>query len=155
MPRIQVRDTTASAKRFAERGAAALPDYKAGLVGKGAAWEAAAAGSEDNYNAGVQQAISRNAFQKGVKAAGASYFEQRAINVGGSRFADGIRQGAGNWEEGSKPYLDALKNTELSPRGPKGDPRNMQRASEVAIATVMAIGRNIFPSTPSSDMRGR
>lgn len=134
MARTRVRDTASSVKRFQERGSAAVNDYKAGLAGSGAAWQSNTVNSEDNYSQGVSQAISRGAFGKGVTAAGAQYFEQRASLVGGSRFADGIRNGATNYEEGVKPYMDTLRNTELSPRGPKGDPRNMNRVAEVATA---------------------
>lgn len=134
MARIKVRESGASAKKFAERGAAATPDYKAGVMNAGADWERNTAAAEENYAQGVQQAIGRGAFGRGVKAATGAYFQERAAKIGGDRYATGIREGAANWEEGTKPYLDALKAIELSPRGPKGDPRNMTRAQEVATA---------------------
>lgn len=134
MPRIKVKESGASAKKFAERGAVATPDYKAGVANAGADWERNTAAAEENYVAGVQQAASRGAFGKGVKNATGAYYQERAVKIGGDRYATGIREGMQNWEDGVKPYADALRAMELPPRGPKGDPRNMQRAQDVANA---------------------
>lgn len=131
---IKVRDASSAAQKFATRGAAAAGDYKAGVASAGADWERSTAGATDNYVAGVQGAINRGAFAKGVKEAGGDYYQTRAATIGGNRFADGIRSGQQNFEQGVKPYLDVLSKMTLSPRGPKGDPRNMQRATEVATA---------------------
>jgi hypothetical protein len=135
---LRVRDAGASAKKFADRAAAATPDYKAGIAGAGNAWQANTTASTDNYNAGVQGAISRNAFAKGVTKAGGGYWESRASTLGANRFADGVRAGQSNYSDGVAPYLDTLSKLNLPARGPKGDPRNLQRAADVATALRLA-----------------
>src|SRR5262249_21354644 len=59
-------DTGTLAKKFVTRATAAAPDYKAGVQGKGGQWESRMKESEQNYVAGVQDAITRSAFGKGV-----------------------------------------------------------------------------------------
>lgn len=135
---LRVRDAGSSAKKFADRAAAATPDYKAGIAGAGNAWQQNTASATDNYNAGVQGAISRNAFQKGVTKSGGGYWEQRASTLGANRFADGVRAGMTNYQEGVAPYTDVLSKLNLPARGPKGDPRNLQRAADVATALRLA-----------------
>ncbi len=131
---LKVRSASDAAAKFATRAAAAAPDYKTGIAGSGQAWQQNTASATDNYVQGVQQAISRGAFQKGVNKSGGAYFEQRATTLGAARFADGVRAGQSNYAEGVQPYLDVLSKVNLTPRGPKGDPRNYQRAQEVATA---------------------
>lgn len=131
---ISVKDLSASAQKFGTRAAAAQPEFAAGVKGSGSKWQAATASSGENYEAGVQAAIGRKAFQKGVAASGGDYFAERASTIGARRFAEGVREGAGNWAEGFKPFGDALASVNLPPRGPKGDPRNMARATTVAEA---------------------
>ena len=134
MPRVNVKDVATAAEKYKQRGAAAGPDYARGVQGAGGRWQSNTAGAEEAYQAGVQEAIGRNAFSKGVASSGGAYYEERARTIGAQRFPQGIQAGAGNWQEGFAPYASRLAALELSPRGPKGDPRNMQRAQEVATA---------------------
>lgn len=134
MPQITVKDLSTARDKYKARGAAAQPDYIAGVTGSGGKWEAAAAASQDSYNQGVQEAIGRDAFSKGIKSSGGAYFESRAKTLGGQRFASGVQAGAENWSEGFSPYADTLKSINLEPRGPKGDPRNAQRSTAVQMA---------------------
>jgi hypothetical protein len=134
MMAIAVKDASTAAKKFAARGAAAGPDYAAGVRGSGQRWQANAKAGKDNYAAGVQAAISRDAFSKGIDDAGGAHYEDRASGVGAQRFPQGIQSAQGAWEQNTAPYLQTLASLTLSPRAPKGDPRNMQRANDVAAA---------------------
>lgn len=131
MPGIRVRDGAASAERFVRRAAAAQPDYINGVKGSGAAWESATTAGKENYEQGVQAAIARDAFSKGVKKSGGSYFEERTVKLGGQRFAQGVTEGKDNWQEGSAPYLAALSSAQLPAPGPRGSAQNYQRAQFV------------------------
>jgi hypothetical protein len=131
---LRVRSASDAASKFANRGAAAAGDYKNGLAGSGQAWQQNTSAAADNYAAGVQAAIGRQAFSKGVNKSGGAYFEQRATAIGANRYADGVRNGQQNYQDGVAASFDALSKLTLTPRGPKGDPRNMQRAQEVAQA---------------------
>lgn len=131
---IKVKDAASSAKKFAQRGAAAGKDYESGVAGSGAAWEANTAAAAENYSAGVTEAIGRGSFARGVKASGAAHFESKAAGVGARRFPEGIRESEGDYQDGVSPYLDVIKNLTLDPRRPKGDPANYRRSEQVGQA---------------------
>jgi hypothetical protein len=131
---LKVKDPGTARDKFINRGAAAAPDYTNGVKGAGNSWQQNTAASADNYSAGVTDAISRGAFQKGVQQAGGAKYEQRASTVGAQRYPQGIRDAGPAWEAGTTPYLQTLSALNLPPRRPKGDPSNWQRAQVVGEA---------------------
>jgi len=128
---IKVTDPGVGARRFTQRGQAAAQDYTEGVRAAGDDWQRETAASVENYNQGVQQAIARNAFARGVQEAGAAKFAQKASTVGAQRFPQGIAAAGPAWQEGARPYLDTLAALTLPPRRPKGDPANALRVAAV------------------------
>jgi len=131
---LAVKDAATAGDKFVARGQAAGADYTAGVRGSGERWKANTKAGKDNWVQGVQESITRNAFEKGVDAAGAAGFEDRAIAVGPQRFAQGIGQAKNKWVANTTPYLNMMAGLSLTPRGPKGSPQNQQRSAEVATA---------------------
>lgn len=131
---LKVKDATAAAQKFIQRGQAAGPEYQRGVTGSGQAWAQATAASVDTYNAGVQEAIARGAFQKGVAQAGASRYEERAAGVGAQRYPQGVASSGDRYSSAVSPYLQTLASLTLTPRRPKGDPANYQRSQQVGEA---------------------
>jgi len=116
------------------RSAASTPDYEAGIRDPKADWATETAAAEKNYNNGVQAAMSRGAFGKGVKTAGTSKWQKMALEKGTARWAQGIAMAEGAYVEGFTPYANVIANTKLPPRGPKGDPKNIERVRVMADA---------------------
>jgi len=131
---IKVKDAASASQKFAQRGAAAASDYAAGVQAAGQDWQANAAASADNYAAAVQEAIGRNAFQRGIQQAGADKFARKASTVGAQRFPQGVRDAQGDWATAAEPFLQTIRNVTLPPRRPKGDPTNIDRVRAVADA---------------------
>lgn len=131
---IKVKSGSDAATKFADRGGSAGPDYAAGVKGAGPDWEANTAAAADSFAAGVQDAISRNAFQKGVQRVGGAKYEKKATEVGSRRFPEGIRAAKGDYQNGVQPYLDTIAGLTLTPRRPKGDPSNFRRVEEIGMA---------------------
>ena len=131
---IRVKDTGSLAKKFVQRAGAAQNDYKDGVTQAGGDWEQNTKASEDNYAAGTQAAIADKRFGKGVAAAGAGKYVQRAQTLGSQRYPGGIAAAEGAWAQGTQPYLQTIASMTLPPRRPKGDPANQQRANVVAAA---------------------
>lgn len=129
---MRIRDTASIAKKFVQRATAAAPDYKTGVEASGQDWQTNTAASGENYQNGVQQAIADKRFERGVAAAGAGKFVQRASTLGAQRFPTGVGAAEADFAKGAAPYLDALKSMNLPPRRAKGDPANYQRAQAVA-----------------------
>lgn len=131
---IKVKDAATTGRKWVARAQQASGDYKAGVAQAGGDWEAAALASKDNYAAGVQQAIGDGRFEKGIRESGGAHFQQRASELGATRFAPGVAASEGQFVKGVAPVLQAIAAMTLPPRAPKGDPRNMERANFVASA---------------------
>ena len=129
---LKVRSADASASRFVTNAGNATQAYKQGVQNAGQDWERATLDSKDNWQAGVQAAATRGAFAKGVAKSGAGYYQQRATDLGGNRYAGGVVAGKDNYIEGVTPYLTVLQNANLTPRGPRGSAQNAARAQEVS-----------------------
>jgi hypothetical protein len=131
---IEVKDPATAAHKFTTRGAAAAGDYAAGVRGAGQKWQQAAAAAEENYEAAVQDAITRRAFSRGVQAAGGAKYEQRATTTGARRFPEGIREAGPSYQEAVAPYFQTIASLTLPPRRPKGDPANYARVQAIGEA---------------------
>lgn len=131
---IKVKDVGTATSKFTSRAAAAAGDYQAGVQGAGEDWARNAAGAAENYNAAVQEAISRGAFARGVQKAGGAKFAQKAATIGARRFPEGVREAGPAFNEGVQPYLQTIAALTLPPRRPKGDPANFQRVQVIGEA---------------------
>lgn len=127
---IRIKDTASLAKKFINRAGAASKDYEDGVRAAGADWENGAKNGGDNYRIAVTQAASEGRYERGISAAGAAKYVQKATTLGPQRFQTGVQAAEGDWARGSQPYLDALKGVELPPRRPRG--QNAARAQAVA-----------------------
>ena len=114
-----------------ERG---RPAAGALVQGAGEDWARQTVASVDNYNAGIQEAITRGAFQRGVQAAGAAKYSQKAATTGARRFPEGVREGGPAFQAGVQPYLTVIAGLTLPPRRPKGDPANFARVQAIGEA---------------------
>lgn len=65
---------------------------------------------------------------------GTSGWQTAAIAKGPSRFSEGVNLATDKYEKGFAPYRDVIDKLSLPPRGPKGDPTNIQRVAAVAKA---------------------
>jgi len=104
-------------------------DYRLGIENPKADWAQTTAQAESRYTEGVQKAITRGAFGKGVKKAGSQKWQKQALAVGPQRFAQGVAAGGDAYAEGFAPYHAAIQAVKLPPKFPKGDPRNIQRVA--------------------------
>lgn len=127
------KDTGSLAKKFVTRATAAAGDYKEGVAGKGGEWEARTKEGESNYESGVQDAITRKAFGRGVAGSGSKY-ERNASTLGASRFGPGVANAQDAWARGVQPALDVLKSLTLPPKGPRRSPQNQARSNAVQLA---------------------
>jgi len=123
MPRVRPN----AAERWARRAAQATPDYVAGVQSPRQSWAQATTAAEASWQAGVQQAISDKRWTRGVQQAGDQRWQAKTVAKGQSRFAEGVSQAQPDYQQGVAPYLQVIESIQLPPRGPKGDPRNIER----------------------------
>jgi len=120
--------------KWSRRAGAAGPDYQAGVASPKASWAGNAQAAEAAYEAGVQGAIGRKGFGKGVREAGDEKWSRKTLAVGPARYGAGVTAGVTDFSTGFGPYRDALERISLPTKGAKGDPGNVARVSAIADA---------------------
>ena len=120
--------------KWIERASVASEDYKLGVMSPRRPWEESTKAAEGNYEDGIQAAISRKAFGKGVGAAGNAKWQRKAADVGAGRFGPGIRAAKPEYEKGFSPYRAVIEGTALPPKGVKGSPENYERVRAIGTA---------------------
>ena len=120
------------ASKWSKRSSAAGPDLEAGLKAPKASWAESTKAAEAAQAAGVQDAISRGAFVKGVAKAGDEKWQRKSLALAPSRYGPGITAGLADYTTGFAPYRDALERITLPQAGRKGDPANIERVRQIA-----------------------
>lgn len=130
----QIRTTSQIAQKWARVTPQRSEDYAAGVRAPRVDWAQATQAAEQTWRDAITAAAGRGAFSSGVRTAGTAKWQARTIAKGPSRFAEGVMVGAADYEAGFAPYRDVIEHTQLPPRGPKGDPRNVERVRTMAQA---------------------
>jgi hypothetical protein len=128
MPKVR----SGGGEKWSRRSSAASPDYKAGVESPRAPWQAATAAAAAQWAAGVQAAVSKGTFAKGVVSAGDAKWARGAAGKGVGRYAEGVSGARPDYESAVAPYLQTIESTALPARGPKGSAQNIQRVAVLA-----------------------
>lgn len=130
---IKVKDAAAVAAKYKTRAGAAAKDYTDGVAGAGQDWETGARNGEGNYEQGVQEAIGKKRYGRGIAAAGSAKYVDNAVKLGALRYPQGVQNAEGAYQKGVAPVLDKLRSLNLPPKGPRRSPQNQARANMVAL----------------------
>lgn len=129
-----IKDTSAIAAKWARVTPGRVSEYTAGVQAPRTPWAQATANADGAWKDGTAAAAAKGSFKRGVMAAGDSKWQTNTLNKGPSRFAEGVSMSEPAFAEGFAKYAAVIANTQLPPRGPRGDPRNMERAKVMAMA---------------------
>jgi len=113
-----------------------VDDYKIGISNPKRDWAEETKAAKGNWKAGVDAAASKDLFAKGVEAAGTGKWKDKALKKGPGRFSEGVYLARPDYEKGFAPFREAIAATDLGPRFPKRDPRNMDRVKRIVDALV-------------------
>lgn len=129
-----VRPLQNSADKFARRAQAAGPDYTSGVQNPRRPWQAATSGAVETYNAAMAQSLAQGRFSKGVSASSDQEWQSAALSKGATRFGPGAAAAKDKWLRKFTPFANVIQGITLTPRGPKGDPANLNRVAQIANA---------------------
>lgn len=129
-----IKDINRTAAKWERVSKGATQEYREGVENPRKDWADETAKAEGRYEDGVQAAIGRKAFSKGVKKAGTSKWQSRAVTLGPARFATGVAAAVDAYASGFEPYRQVIASLTLPPRGPKGSAQNILRVSAIAEA---------------------
>lgn len=113
--------------KWVRRAGSAAVEYEEGVKNPRASWAQSTIAAAPAQAAAVQAAIAEKRFERGVQKAGDAKWSEGATVKGTARFAGGVQASQAAYEAGVAPYLQAIAATQLPPRGPKGDPKNLER----------------------------
>lgn len=133
-----IRSIEHIAKKWADVTPGRTADYEAGVQNPRRDWGVATAAAEGAYEMGVQQAIAKKRFGKGVKLAGSETWQRGAIEKGTQRWGPGVALAQDKYGRNFAPYRDAIERATLPPRYAKRDPRNLERVKAVVNALTAA-----------------
>lgn len=129
-----MKTASQSQAKFVERASAASGDYVSGAQQTSKDQSAAAIAAAPNYAAGVQAAITRGAYAKGLQKSGKAGWLKGVTEKGANRFAEGVSSGAAKYAQNSGVYDSARGAATSLPRGPKGSEQNFARSKAVGQA---------------------
>ncbi len=127
-----IKSISAIAKKWSDVTPGRAQHYAEGVANPRTPWEAATVAAEEAQHAGVTAAIAERRFVAGVTRAGNTKWSRGCLTKGVIRWGPGVRLARSDYEEGFKPYRDEIASIELPPRGPRGDPANIERVRIIA-----------------------
>lgn len=131
-----IRSIEHIANKFATVTPQRTEDYRIGVQNPRKDWATSTAASEAAYEAGVQMAITKKRFGKGVKAAGTETWQKGAVEKGTMRWGPGVAMAKEKYAAKFAPYRDAIERVTLPPRYARRDPRNLDRVKAVVNALI-------------------
>jgi len=133
---MEVKSLAAIKEKWTRVTPGRTEDYKLGIRNPKRDWAKETVEAEGNYKAGVDAAHAKGLFVKGVEKAGTSKWQDRALKKGPGRFAEGVYIAGDDFQKGFAPFHAALERTDLGPKFPKRDPRNLERVRKVVNALI-------------------
>ena len=122
------------AAKWSRNAETATESYREGIENPRNDWADQTKKAAPAYAAGIQRSIANKSFDKGVARAGTSKWQKNALDKGADRWAPGIRSAQQAYVDGFTPYAAVIARTKLPDRGPKGDPKNIERTRVMAAA---------------------
>lgn len=132
MPKI--RSTATIAEKYGRVTPGKAAELEVGLRNPKKVWVDEAGAAAPAWAAGVSDAVARGAFAKGVAQAGQAAYIDPALKLGVGRYAAGVRFGITKYGKNFAPFRDVIEGVTLPPRGPTGDPANIDRVRLIAAA---------------------
>lgn len=110
------------------------PEYLSGVTSPKSDWAKNADAAKETHKAAMVSAATRDAYSKGVIAAGTATWQKGAIQKGPGRFAEGVQIAQPDYQKGFQKYHSVISAVVLPPRFPKGDIRNLDRVKAISTA---------------------
>jgi len=132
----EIRPLSAIREKWTRVTPGRTEDYKLGIKNPRRDWADETEAAATNYKMGVDAAHAKGLFVKGVTKAGTKKWQDKALAKGPGRFAEGVYIAGPDFEDGFKPYHEAIARVDIGPRFPKRDPRNLERVKKIVDAMI-------------------
>ena len=129
-----VRSIADIATKWADRAATAAPYYESGVTAPLKDWATGAKAGQKAYDAAMADPKTRALRTKGIDRVGSEKWSRKAKAVGPARFREGVGVAEPDYSSGFGPYRDEIERITLPARGPRGDPKNLDRVKAIMTA---------------------
>jgi len=129
-----IKPLSAITDKWQRQAQASEQSYTEGIQNPRADWKTNTQAANANYKAAIAQSLAQDRFAKGVQKAGTEKWQKNALAKGPARWSQGISLATDSYATGFQPFADTIASTTLPARGPKGDPKNIQRVAVMAKA---------------------
>lgn len=131
---IKVKSADVAALKWVDNAARAADAFATEAQAAASLWEANTKAAKENYHKAITASGITDRFAGGVAKAGAGKFARKIVDVAKDRFGPGISAAKMDYTQNVAPYLATIASLSLSPRGPRGDPKNYDRVTQVGKA---------------------
>lgn len=132
MPKVP--DIGRVAQKWAERAGSAQGAYMDGVQNPKEDWAQATTKAAETYKVAVIKAANDGKFARGVNRVGTQKQQQASIQKGSQRFTEGVAIAQPDYSAAMAPVLQTISSVTLPARGPKGDPKNIERVKAIDAA---------------------
>lgn len=131
---IAVANVNSIAAKYSQNAQNAVAAYKAGVAAPRRSQSQTAIAAAPVWAQAVQEAATNGRYAKGLTASGDAKWQTNSANLGAQRYAPGVANAQSAYANGVAPYLTAISNLNLPPRGVTGSPQNIARVQAVDTA---------------------
>lgn len=131
---VKVKSADVAAGKWVDNAARAADAFATEAQAASSLWEANTKAAKENYHKAITASGITDRFAGGVAKAGAAKFARKIVDVAKDRFGPGITAAKTDYTQNVAPYLATIAGLSLSPRGPRGDPKNYDRVTQVGKA---------------------
>lgn len=117
-------------RRLQDAGITRGDRYQMGTAGKGAAWEGSKARAKVNFAPAMQEALSKDAYGKGLDKAGASSYDSGVRNKGVANWGVGMQAGGEKYLKNIQPFVTLWGEALPTTAGPRRSAQNLKRMTE-------------------------
>lgn len=129
-----MKSASQSSEKFVTRAGAAQGEYVEGASASGSRWKQGAKAAVANHKAAVQEALTRDAYSKGIDATSDATYVEGVREKGSQRYAAGVSASRSKYEQKSAKFDSARAAAVAKPRGPRGSAQNYERSKIVGDA---------------------
>lgn len=129
-----IRSLSSVAEKWGRVTPQRAPEYQAGVENPKEDWSKKALEAKETWKTAITAAAGRDAYGKGVTAAGTEKWKRGAVQKGPGRFAEGVQIAQPDYQKGFTKYHGVISAVALPPRFPKGDVRNLDRVKAISTA---------------------
>lgn len=119
-----------AASRLEQAGFNNQDRYQKGVSGKGSLWSSRTSAAEANWNTGIQEAVAKKKFTKGVAEAGPAGYDQGVTQKGVANWPTGMQQAGGKYQKKVAKFQPLWDQALPTPRANKRSPQNQKRIQE-------------------------